>query len=282
MIFLTGGTGFVGSHILAAIRNAGKSVRVLARNPKQPEETKGDVLDLNSIKEGIQGCTEVIHLVGIIRESGKQTFDAMHVQAIANVLEAAKSAGVKRFIHMSALGTRPNARSRYHQTKWKGEELVRKSGIPYVIFRPSIILGAGDSFGTMLAKLIRFSPGIVPGIGNGQNKFQPIAVEDVAACFVKSLDQVNVLAHEYTLAGPDVVTYDQLLDLIMETIKRMRLKLHIPMPLAKLLSKLPGFPASSDQLLMLEEDNTGDNRSMKQDFEIILKPLKQMLNDYLS
>jgi len=276
MIFITGGTGFVGQYVVRALRDAGKIVRILARTPSGEEQLRGDVLEPDSIFRGMSGCDTVIHLVGIIRETGRQTFEAMHVQATENVIEAAKRNQVKRLVFMSALGTRPNARSRYHQTKWQAEELVRRSGIPYVIFRPSIILGKGDGFGTMLANLIRFSPGIVPVMGNGQNKFQPIGVNDVAACFAQAIGK-----GEYTLSGANVVTYNELLDLIMKTMRKKRFKVHLPIRIAKILAKLPGFPATTDQLLMLEEDNIGDNALMKRDFGINPTPLQAILSSYL-
>src|SRR5262249_16035873 len=150
----------------------GHSVRMLVRN-KRAEETGeragakihiGNILDAESLRGAWKEIDAVIHLVGIIGEVGESTFENVHVRGTGNVVACAREAGVKRFIHMSALGTRPNAVSRYHRTKWEAEEIVRRSGLEFTIFRPSLIFGPRDMFVNLFAKMIRFSP-IVPIIG---------------------------------------------------------------------------------------------------------------------
>jgi NADH dehydrogenase len=206
------------------------------------------------------GCDTVIHLVGIIREqpATHATFERVHVQGTVNVLESAAATGVRRYLHMSALGTRAEARSRYHRTKWAAEEAVRSSPIPWTIFRPSIIYGRGDEFVNMLAAMIRRYP-VTPVIGDGLQRLQPIPVEHVAEGFARAVALDGTAKHVY----PVVVTMVRLLDVIGTAVGRTRVrKIHVPIgfvrPLARAFHRLPGFPLTPDQLLMLEEDNVGD------------------------
>src|SRR5262249_49501482 len=160
----------------------------------------------------------------------------------------------------SALGSRAGARARYHQTKWAAEEAVRACPIPWTIFRPSIIYGRGDEFVSMLADLIRRYHGVVPVIGGGQQRLQPVPREEVAAGFARALTLDTTVKHTYEVVGPDAVTMIRLLDLIGEALGRPRVrKVHVPLslvrPLTRLFHYLPGFPLTPDQLLMLEEDN---------------------------
>ncbi|HUF92366.1 MAG TPA: NAD(P)H-binding protein, partial [Candidatus Limnocylindria bacterium] len=153
-VFVTGATGFVGRAVVQALRAEGCVVRCLVRRGSERdlhgfgaiERVEGDVTVPRTLQEGVMGCHAVVHLVGIIREhpGAGVTFERAHTQGTVNILEAATAAGVRRFLHMSALGTRPGARSRYHVTKWAAEEAVRASSLSWTIFRPSIIYGRGD------------------------------------------------------------------------------------------------------------------------------------------
>ena len=150
----------------------------------------------------------VIHLVGIISEAGDQTFENVHTRGTQNLVHAARRAGVKRLLHMSALGTRPNAVARYHQSKWAAEEIVRESGLEWTIFRPSIIYGPDDGFVNLFAKISRFSP-LVPIVGNGQTKFEPVPVEAVAHAFVKGLTEPKAIGSAFDLCGPSTLTLNE-------------------------------------------------------------------------
>lgn len=269
-VFLTGATGFVGQAVLDRLLKAGHEVAVLARwrkagIPACCECVPGDLLDLASLRLGSPDA--VIHLVGIIAELGMNTFDAVHRAGTANLVAAAKSGGVGRFIHMSALGTRPNARSRYHQSKWAGEEIVRRSGLDFTIFRPSIIYGPGDQFVNEFERMSRFSP-VLPVIGSGRGTFQPIPVSCVAEAFVKALDEPRSIGRTFDLAGPDLLTLPQILDAILEVKGRKRLKVRIPTPAARWMARafetvFPVFlhqppPLNRDQVVMLDERTIGD------------------------
>ena len=171
-IFIAGGTGFVGGHLVRALLKNGHSVRTLVHgrstNSGEVEQIAGDVTRFETLEQGLSGCDAVINLVGIIREFPSRgiTFERLHVQATANLLAAAASNGIRRYLQMSALGSRPAAVSGYHQTKWRAEELVRGSGLDWTIFRPSLIFGPHDAFINMLAVQLRLAP-IMPVIGSG-------------------------------------------------------------------------------------------------------------------
>ena len=174
----------------------------------------------------------VIHLVGIISEVGESTFENVHQRGTRNILAAAQQAGVRRFVHMSALGTRPNAASRYHQTKWAAEELVRHSGLDFTIFRPSLIYGPQDQFINLFARIIRLSP-VVPLLGSPRARFQPVSVEAVAAAFVRSLGEPKSSGQTYDLCGPEALTLSEIVDQILAVLQRKRLKLQVPLGLAR-------------------------------------------------
>lgn len=277
-VLLTGAAGFVGREIAKQALAQGHHLRALVRDidsssarrlatRRRLELVRGDVLAPETLAPALDGCEAVIHLVGIISEVGQQTYERVHITGTENLLHAAARMGVRQFIHMSALGARAEAASRYHRSKWAAEERVRQSGLTYTIFRPSIIYGPGDGFVNLFDRLSRFSP-VLPIMGDGKNKLQPIPVEQVAQCFVAALTEAGAKDQTYDLCGPEAVSFEELLDLILAVLQRERLKLHLPMRLArfqarvlewifpKLLKQAP--PLNRDQLLMLQEDNVGD------------------------
>ena len=300
-VLVTGATGFVGQEILRRLHGAGHSIGVLTRNSRSPrarqaatrqgaEIRHGDVLDPPSLEGALAGAHAVIHLVGIISEAGRSTFENILARGTENVVAVAKWARVRRFVHMSAIGARPAARSRYHLTKWAAEEMVRLSGLDWTIFRPSIIYGPGDGFVNLFAQMSRWSP-LLPVMGSGRSRFQPVAVEDVAACFVKALGEPRAVGGTYDLCGTEVLTLEHILDLILEVTRRKRGKLHIPWWLARcqaavlecvfarLLGRPP--PLNHDQLIMLQEDNVGDPRPARELFGLKLGPFREGIARYL-
>ena len=271
-VFVTGATGFVGRAVIQALRAEGHCVRCLVRRGSERdllgfeaiERVEGDVLGSPAaLQADIAGCDTVVHLVGIIREHKTRgiTFARLHDQGTRNVVEAAAAAGARRFLHMSALGTRPGARARYHQTKWAGEEAVRGSGLAWTIFRPSVIYGRGDGFLSMLAGMVRRLP-VVPVIGDGRQRLQPVAVEHVAAGFARAVTNDVSIKQTYDVAGPDPLSMIEVLTAIGAALHRpvrlVRVPLGLIRPAARVLHRLPTFPITPDQLLMLQEDNTGD------------------------
>jgi len=271
LIAITGATGFVGRAIVKQARAAGYPVRAIVRDPREArwlaeqfgcELFHGNVLHAPALAGAFADVKCVIHLVGIIREKQENTFERSHTEATQNVIAEAKAAGVKRLIHMSALGTRADGRSRYHQTKWAGEEAVRKSGLAWTIFRPSMIYGPGNKSISVLAKLTKWLP-VVPVLGNGESKIQPVSVDVVAKCFVGAVCNDEAVQKTYDLCGPVAFTWNALYDKLLAAQGLRKPKLHLPLPIARLKAKafevlLPNPPFTSDQLLMTEEDNTGN------------------------
>jgi len=290
-VFVTGGTGFVGEHVRKALRERGHRVRVLFHGRRPPlsegeEGVDGDVTRRETIREAAVGCDAVIHLVGIIREFPGRgvTFDRLHREATANALEAARVAGVRRYLQMSANGTRPGAVSAYHRTKWEGEELVRSSGLEWTIFRPSLIFGPKDAFVNMLADMIRRFP-VVPVISDGSYQLQPIHADDVARCFVDALERPETIGQTYVLCGDTPYRYDELLQTIGRVIDKSPVPIiHQPLTLMKLvvplMERFDSFPLTSDQLTMLLEGNVCDG-GWKGTFGFDPIPFEQGIAAYL-
>lgn len=265
-IFASGSTGFVGGHLCAELLGRGHQLRLLTHQRQSSqvagvEMISGEVTLPESYVDALQGCDAVINLVGIIREFPGRgiTFDRLHVEATRAMVGAARQSGIKRYLQMSALGTRPGATSRYHQTKFQAEELVRSSGLDFTIFRPSIIFGPRDAFVNMLAGYIRSYPA-VPVIGNGRYQLQPISADDVSRCFAIALEMPETIGKTFELCGLDRFSYNELLDIIGRVLGKDRvLKVPNPLGLMKLviplLQRFSFFPLTMDQLTMLTEGN---------------------------
>jgi len=294
-IFVTGATGFVGHAVVRALLAHGFLVRCLVRPGSEAalkgfesiDRVPGDVLEPDKLAASVEGCGALVHLVGIIREHRTRgiTFDRLHTQATANMLAVAHEAGVKRYIQMSAVGTRPNATSRYHQTKWQAEEVVRASALDWTIIRPSLIYGPGDEFVSVLAHMIRRLH-VMPVLGDGQYRVQPVAVEHVAEAFARALQLPGTVAQTYEVGGPEACRFVDLLDQIGLAlgVRKVR-KVHVPLGLMKAMSRtvgwLPFFPVTRAQLIMLAEGNVTDPGRFYADFEITPVPLAHGLKRML-
>ena len=286
-IFITGGSGFVGSAVIGELLTRDYSVRALThRHPiesggERVRSIDGDLFDSAALRQGMQGCEAVIHIVGIIMEqrSRGMTFDRVHFEGTKSVIDAAKAAGVKRFIHMSALGTRAGACSDYHKTKFKAEEYVRASGLDWTIIRPSLIHGPKGEFMQMEAAWARrqtppflfmpyFGRGIL-GMG-GAGKLQPIFVNDVARAFVDALKNPKTIGEVYLLGGSQVVTWPQMHRIVAQAvIGRKRAVMALPAWYAKLITAITPaalLPFNRDQVIMSQEDNTCDTTKFTDDF----------------
>jgi NADH dehydrogenase len=292
-VFVTGGSGFVGSEVIRQLLAAGNEVRALVHsktttssNP-QLELWPGDATAPETLKGALSGCEAVIHLIGIIREfPDKQvTFQRLHIDATRNILTATREQGIRRYLHMSSNGTRPDGVAEYHKSKWAAEELVRNSGLDATIFRPSVIFGPGDDFVNMLAAIIRRTP-IMPVIGDGEYQLAPVAVANVATGFVRALTQPESIGESYHCCGPQAFTYNQLLDEIAHALGRRGItRIHQPIlmmrSLSALLEGLSFFPITSGQLTMLLEGNVCDPQPWAQTFAIELTPFGEGIRQYL-
>src|SRR6266567_754315 len=286
-VFLTGATGFVGKHMLQRLLAEGHAVRALLRVPAGKKARlvqgfyregdfrylQGDVVSGNGLDAAMQGCDVVMHLVGIIVEKGKNTFDAVHHIGTRNVVEAAKRNGIKRFIQMSALGVRKDGVAAYQRSKWLGEEEVRRSGIPYCILRPSLIFGPGDGFVTQMMQTMRQAPLFRPVPGDGKAKYRPIFIDDVTACFVRALTAESATNQTVDLGGADELSLNEVLEEIARCAGVKKPVVHIPLPImfagaAVAQTLLSNPPVTVDQLRMLREGSTCDIQPMVRVFGI--------------
>lgn len=283
-VFLTGATGFVGSHLLHRLTTAGHSVVALVRPSSQEklsellkglnkeqadsvELLEGDITSSDALSpEKLEGCDAVMHLVGIIRAFPSRgiTFDAVHVQGTRNVCQAAKQAGTRHFLHMSALGTRENAATDYHRSKYIAEEIVRSSGMKWTIFRPSFIIGEGSEFIEMLSGMVRKR--IVPMIGRGDRMFQPVCAGNVSEGFLKGMQQPQTAEQIYEVGGPEVLSYRSMLDILASVMDCRIMKIPMPAgllrPVAAVMQRFPSFPLTNDQITMFMEGSVCKDNSI--------------------
>lgn len=294
-VFITGGTGFVGREIVRKLCGGGISVRLLARSlgsasklaslNKCGETISGDIFSQAALDEGIQGCDAVIHLVGILKEIGGQTYERVHFEGARNVIDAAVRAGAGHFVLMSAENTRPDAPSRYHKTKFLAEEYLKKSGLRYTIIRPSVMFGPDDRNFNELAKIIRAAP-VLPVIGDGQYIWQPVWVEDVAELFVSTLMKERAFGKIYEMRGPERFTFDEILDTLMRVMNIRKPKAHLPVclmrPLVSLMGLAPSVaPITPELMKMLVDKTESPPENVSADFPMKLKRLEDGLREYI-
>jgi len=287
VILLTGGTGFVGGHVLKAFQAAGRPVRCLVRDPSKAnldcELVAGDMTDAASLTKAVEGVDTVVHLVAI-RQGKKEQFKRIMSQGTRDLLAASKAAGVGRFVLMSALGTSEESKDLvpYYGAKWEMEKAVEGGGIPYVIFRPSFVFERDGGILPTFAKLARFAP-VTPITGSGVQRIQPIWGGDLAAYFDKAIDLDAATNRMFELGGPDVVSWNEFWDRLKKVRGIRRPSVHVPMGLMRMnalvTERLPGnIPLTRDLLKMLEHgDNVVTNDDAEQTFQLPLVPLDEQL-----
>jgi uncharacterized protein YbjT (DUF2867 family) len=289
-VLVTGGTGFVGPKIVNAVVDAGHWVRVLERKPgawkraglRCQEAVEGDVTDADSLQRAAAGCDAVVQLVAII-SGGARDFERVMEQGTRNLIAAAQSAGVQRFVLMSALGTTEETKDLvpYYRAKWTMEQDLKASGLEHVIFRPSFVFGKDGGALQQFRRIARLAP-VTPIPGPGTQRIQPIWVEDVGAYFAASLEKPEAANRTFEIGGPDIVTWNELWSRLKSSIGAHRPTMHVPMRLmraqAAVLERLPKAPVTRDQLTMLEAgDNVVGSDDAVDTFGLALVPLDEQL-----
>ena len=292
LVLVTGATGFVGREVVKALGDRGFEVRCLVHTPgresvlgdQQVDVHYGSVGDMAALRAAFYDVDTVVHLVAAIRQKGIATFQNLNRRGSEAVVDTAKDAGVKHFLYVSALGATDNVRYPYLNSKWQAEQAVINSGMPYTVLRPSIQFGPGDEFINTLAGLVRVSP-VVPIIGRGRNRFQPIAVQEVAACVAAAVGNDEFHGKTIEIGGPEHLSYIEIVDIIAGTYQVWRPKLHIPVWAMRLVvrlmeSLLPRPPVTTEQLRMLPISNVAKLDTVEDVFGFKPAPLQGSI-DYI-
>ena len=265
-----GGSGFIGRYVVTDLARDGWMVRVAVRRPDEALflKTAGavgqvtpiatNVRDRASVARAVEEADAVVNLVGILHEGGRQRFQAVQADGARTIAEEAARAGVRHLVQVSAIGADPNSSSSYARTKAEGEVAVRQAFPKATILRPSIVFGPEDGFFNRFAKLAQISP-VLPLIGGGKTRFQPVYVGDVAEAVTKAIESPAAAGQTYELAGPKLYSFADLMRLMLGEIGRKRVLMPLPFPIASLMGSvlqcLPSPQLTADQVRLLKRDN---------------------------
>jgi NADH dehydrogenase len=288
-VLVTGGTGFVGPHVVRAIAERGHDLKLLVRDSTRSRELPGqpvvgEMTNTVSLQHAVEGVEAVVQLVAI-RQGKDEQFRRVMEQGTRDLVSAAKDAGVRRIVLMSALGTSEETKDLvpYYHAKWEMEQAVKGSGVDHVIFRPSFVFGRDGGILPTFRKLAKLTPA-TPIIGSGEQRIQPIWVDDVALYFAEALDKPETTNRTFDLGGPDIVSWNDFWQRLRTTLGiRRRPRLHVPIGLmrvnAVVTERLPGnIPLTRDLLKMLEHgDNVVTNDDALQTFQLPLVTLDEQL-----
>ncbi len=290
MILVTGATGFVGPRIMHALRARELPVRALVRDRGKGAQleawgcdlVQGDMTRPDSLRAAVDGCDTVVHLVSV-RTGRPSDFESIMAQGTRDLVEAARGAGVGRFVHMSASGVGEATKelTPYYRAKWEMEQTVQGSGIPYVIFQPTFVFGREGGVLPTFIRQVRWLP-VTPVVGSGEGRLQPIWIEDVGAFFAEAAVRDDVAGRTFELGGPDAVSWNELFDRLRRTLGVRRPKFHVPLPMmrvnAAVLERLPNPLITRDDLKMLTAlDHVADVRPAVETFGLPLVPLDEQL-----
>ncbi len=290
MILVTGATGFVGRRVVERLASNRENVRALSRGggatmlPWGVKIAVGDVLDPKSLTSAMQGVDAVVHLVAVIREVGDRTFQRVNYEGTKNVIKAATKAGVDRVVFVSTVGSTSDPDVPYLYSRWMAEQEIARSDLDYTVVRFTIGFGEGDEFVNRLAALVKMSP-LAPVIGDGKSEFQPISVDDVGRCVVESIERHDLEGKTVDIGGPDYFTYDDLIDLVAETLEVKVKKVHVPIgvmtPAATVMESLsPNPPITREQLKMIAVGENTSLDSVEQQFSFRPLPVRGNI-DYI-
>ena len=289
-VLVTGGTGFVGPHVVHALRARDVPVRALVRDRSRgsrlvawgAELVEGDVTDPAALRGAFTGVDAVVHLVAIIR-GARADFERVMAQGTRNVVAAAKEAGVRRFVLASALGLDEHTKDAvpYFAGKWEMERAVKESDLEYVILRPSFVFGKDGGVLPTFVRLARLAP-VTPVVGPGTQRLQPIWVEDVAEYYTQSVDLPAAANRTFEVGGPDAPTWNEFWDRLKRVLGVHRPSMHVPISVlrvqAALTERLPFAPVTRDQLTMIElGDNVVTSPDAVETFQFPLVPLAEQL-----
>jgi len=297
-VLVTGANGFVGSHLVPALADAGHHVLALVRDDDgaalvqrrltagqraSVEIRRGDVTKPDSLPAALAGADAVLHLAAVPRDwDGGATLRLVNTEGTRNILVAAAAAGIRRFVHLGALGVIDDPSLHYGSSKAKAMALVRESGLDWTILSPSLLFGPRDGFFNILAGLVRMSPGIVPITGKGDARFQPLAIADLAKAAVLTLGDDATIGREYLLGGPRYWTYREIVEEVLRGMDKRRLLVPMPVAVIRLVAgasetiRLP-FPVATDQLRQLKYDNTGPVDGVRTGFGFEPQPMEGAL-----
>jgi NADH dehydrogenase len=278
VILVTGANGYVGRHLVARLAAQAEPVRGLvrradARLPAGVEAVRGDVTGAATLAAALDAVETVIHAAAITgdrKEPYRGAYDRVNRQGTENLVAAARKAGVKRLVAMSGLGCRPATPGSYMATRWGMEEAVRNGGIPFVILQPSVLFGPHAPFVSALANLARRSP-VLPALGGGGTRFQPLWIEDLVTCLVASIAKDDLLGTAHPLGGAEILTFKEILGVIASAIGRRRLVVPLPLAVARLQARvmvamLPNPPLTPAAIELFSFDNATDLDSVERRF----------------
>jgi len=270
IIAIFGAGGFIGKHLIRQLTKLDYRIKIATRNPYlkgylkplgnpgQIELFKTNIFDPEDISHVLKNCSYVINLVGILYETRKQKFEKIHSDFPNLLSNLCKNHNIRKLVHISALGVKENHKSKYMRSKLEGEKKIQNNFDLSIILRPSLIFGPEDKFFNTFASLVQFSP-FIPLIGGGKTKFTPVYVGDVAQAVVKALELNNLKNKIYELGGPENFTFKQLMEILLNEIKKKRLLVSIPFGLAKFQSYffqlMPNPLVTPDQVTMLKYSN---------------------------
>jgi NADH dehydrogenase len=301
LVTVFGGSGFVGAQIIRALARRGSRVRVAVRQPGrgyrlrmlgdvgQIEVVQANLRDATSVQRALDGAEATVNAVGVLFETGRQTFQTLHVDGARGLADLSRAAGIERFVQISAIGASSDSTSLYARTKAAGEAAVREILPSATILRPSIVFGPEDQFFNRFASMATVAPAL-PLIGGGHTRFQPVFVGDVAAAVAQAVWDPATAGRAYELGGPGIYTFEALMRLLLQEIGRRRLLLPVPFAMAKLLGSAGDLlaaigappPITSDQVELLRKDNVAASGALGlADLGVTPSPLEPIIPTYL-